>query len=341
MSESDALMDRFGRRVDYVRISLTDRCDFRCRYCMAEEMTFTPRQQLLTYEEVVRVARAFVALGVKRLRITGGEPLVRADAVDVITQLGQLSGLEELNLTTNGSQLESKAAALKAAGVNRINISLDTLNAIQFQHLTRTGKLQTVLAGIDAACAAGFERIRLNAVILRGYNEDQIVPLVEFATERQLDIAFIEEMPLGDIGRRDRAQTYMASAAIREQLARHYALVEAPDQSAGPARYYQLAVSGPAASNTLVKSTRIGFISPHSHNFCSQCNRVRLTAEGRLLLCLGNEHSVDLRALLRGGVTDAELRTALTEAMALKPERHEFDLAAAPSIVRFMNTTGG
>jgi cyclic pyranopterin phosphate synthase len=328
------LVDRFARRVDYVRLSVTDRCDFRCVYCMAEEMTFVPKEHILTLEEILAVARAFVDLGVGKIRLTGGEPLIRNNILSLIEPLGQLPGLEQLVLTTNGSQLQRLAGTLRTLGVKRINISLDSLQPRRFRQLTRHGNLDQVIAGIDAAVAAEFERIRINAVILKGRNEDEVLDLVEFALRRGIDIAFIEEMPLGLIDEHDRALSFCSSAELQAIIARKYTLDALGDSQdhAGPARFF----------STGSEQSRIGFISPHSHNFCHLCNRVRVTAEGRLLLCLGNEHSVDLRSVLRAAdYTPAKLQETIVGAMAIKPERHHFDLSSTPDIVRFMNTTGG
>ena len=326
------LEDRFGRRVDYLRLSVTDRCDFRCVYCMAEQMTFLPRKEVLSLEELYRVARVFVSLGVRRIRLTGGEPLVRPDIDKLAGWLAQLPGLDELNLTTNGSRLNQLAPVLKAAGVRRLNISLDSRDHQRFRELTRTGNLDDVLAGIEAARAAGFDRIRLNSVILKGRNEDEAAALLDFAMQRNLDIAFIEEMPLGQISDRDRGEAFLSSAALRERLEQQVSLLPGTDASAGPARFWR--VPG--------YDSRVGFISPHSQNFCATCNRVRLTVEGRLLLCLGNEHSVDLKAILRAHPhDDAPLQDAIVAAMAIKPERHHFSHEPQEQLVRFMNMTGG
>lgn len=326
------LEDRFGRRVTYVRISITDRCDFRCLYCMSEEMEFLPRPHILTLEEIYQVARAFVELGVDKIRITGGEPLVRKGAVGLMAQISQLPGLNELVLTTNGSHLLKEAANIKAAGVKRINVSLDSLKPERFRQLTRVGDLAVVLAGIDAALEQGFERIKLNAVVLRNRNHDEVCDLVNFAIGKGIDISFIEEMPLGRVDAHDRAEEYCSSDEIRQRLEAMFELVPSSDSTAGPSRYCRVAHTG----------TRVGFISPHSHNFCATCNRVRVTAEGRLLLCLGNEHSVDLKAVLRIEASDIEeLKSAIVAAMAIKPERHHFDLQGQPIILRHMNATGG
>jgi cyclic pyranopterin phosphate synthase len=329
---STVLIDRFGRSVNYVRLSITDRCDFRCQYCMAEDMTFLPRAQILSLEEIHEVARAFTELGVGKIRITGGEPLVRRGALGLIESIGRLPGLRELVLTTNGSQLEQSAGELKAAGVRRINVSLDSLRPERFRAITRVGDLTQVLRGIEAAVATGFARIKLNAVIMKHRNDDEVVDLVRFARDSGIDISFIEEMPLGTIDGRDRGEDFCSSDEIKAALDRVFTLLPSPESTGGPSRYFRLADS----------DTRVGFISPHSHNFCGSCNRVRVTAEGRLLLCLGNEHSVDLKHVMRAHPGDTErLRQAIMAAMDLKPERHHFDLTARPVIIRHMNATGG
>ena len=330
-SDSPKLIDRFGRQVDYVRLSVTDRCDFRCVYCMAEDMEFLPRKEILSLEEIGRIARAFIRLGVSKIRLTGGEPLVRKNVVSLAREIAATPGLSELNITSNGSQLRKQAQALRAAGVTRLNISLDSLQAERFNAITRTGNLEQVLDGINAARDAGFERIKINAVILNGRNEDEVLDLLQFCIERDLDIAYIEEMPLGLIDEHDRAVTYCSSDDVRDIISQRYQLFSSSASTAGPSDYYHVTGS----------PIRVGFISPHSHNFCHLCNRVRVTVEGRLLLCLGNEHSMDLRALLRGGASDAELEQAIIRAMDLKPERHHFNLHDEPQIVRFMNMTGG
>ncbi len=326
------LIDGFGREIKYLRISVTDRCDLRCIYCMSEDMQFVPRAQLLTLEEVARIGRVFAGLGVNRIRITGGEPLTRQNVIEVFRQLGKLDKINDLTLTTNGTQLSRFAVDLRNAGVTRINISLDTLQEERFSQITRTGKLHRTLAGIDAALDAGFERIKLNSVILRNRNHDEIIDLVEFAHARGMDISFIEEMPLGIIGDHDRAETHISSDEILDILRQRHELIPTTDKTGGPARYYRCTDNG----------ARIGFISPHSHNFCDDCNRVRLTAEGRLLLCLGQEHSVDLRRVVRAHPTnDGPLREAIIAAMAIKPRGHDFDLTSQPVILRHMNSTGG
>jgi cyclic pyranopterin phosphate synthase len=329
-----SLIDKFSRRVDYVRLSVTDRCDFRCVYCMAEEMTFAPKSDVLTLEELFQVGRAFTELGVKKIRLTGGEPLIRNDVISLVERLGQLSKLEELVITSNGSQLQRLAPALKAAGVKRLNISLDTLQPRKFRNLTRHGNLEQVIAGIDAAQAAGFEGTKINAVVLKGRNEDEVLDLVDFVRQRHIDLSFIEEMPLGLIDEHDRALSFCSSDDLRTKIESRYPLTSLGDPSgaAGPSRFFSMSDS----------PSKIGFISPHSNNFCHLCNRVRVTAEGRLLLCLGNEHSVDLRAVLRQqNYTLDLLKQTIVAAMDIKPEKHHFDHSSPVEILRFMNTTGG
>ena len=327
-----ALIDRFGRKVDYLRISITDRCDFRCVYCMAEDMTFLPRSQILTLEEIETLAEAFVELGVKKIRVTGGEPLVRKGALNLLTNIGRIEGLKELVITTNGSQLVNMASQLKDSGVKRINISLDTLDADKFKAITRTGDLHQVLSGIQAVKAAGFEHTKINAVILKDRNHLEVNDLVQYAVDNEIDISFIEEMPLGIVGQHDRSEAYYSSALIQADLSQKFSLVPSVEKTGGPSNYFK--VSG--------TQTRVGFISPHSDNFCSTCNRVRLTVEGRLLLCLGNEHSVDLKEVLRAYPGDKDkLKQTIIDAMLIKPEKHEFNIHEQPVILRYMNMTGG
>lgn len=326
------LIDRFDRHVSYLRVSVTDRCDFRCVYCMSEDMEFVPRQQLLTLEELSFVTRAFSELGVSKIRITGGEPLVRRNVLRLFRDIGALPGVRELVTTTNGSQLVNMAADLRAAGVRRINISLDSLDPERFRRMTRTGDLKRVLAGIDAALTAGFERVKINSVILKNRNHDEVSDLVRFAAGRGMDISFIEEMPLGVIGDHDRAEAYYSSDDIRRDLEKTFTLVPTTESTGGPSRYFRVPEL----------AIKVGFISPHSHNFCDSCNRVRLTCEGRLLLCLGQEHSVDLRAVVRSRPGDMQyLKQAIVDSMLIKPKGHEFNLAAKPVIFRHMNVTGG
>lgn len=299
---------------------------------MAENMTFLPRAQVLTLEEIHTIARAFVELGVKKIRITGGEPLVRKGALQLLEKIGRFDALKELVITTNGSQLSTMAPAIKAAGVKRLNISLDTLDADKFRAITRTGDLQKVLAGIESARKANFERIKINAVILKNRNHEEVADLVRFAVANDLDISFIEEMPLGEVNQHDRSEAYYSSDLIRSDLEREFTLLPSTEKTGGPSKYFNIAGT----------SSKVGFISPHSHNFCSTCNRVRLTVEGRLLLCLGNEHSIDLKRVLRANPGDMSiLKKAIVGAMQIKPEKHEFNIHEQPLIFRHMNVTGG
>ncbi|WP_316365514.1 GTP 3',8-cyclase MoaA [Candidatus Thiodiazotropha sp. CDECU1] len=326
------LVDRFDRQVNYLRISVTDRCDLRCVYCMSEDMQFVPRSQLLTLEELYRVGKSFVDMGVRKIRITGGEPLTRRGIMQLFEALGGLDGLEDFTLTTNGTLLGRYAKALQKAGVTRVNISLDSLQQERFKRITRIGDVKRTLAGIDAALEAGFKRVKINSVIMKHRNHDEIPALVAFAEQRGMDISFIEEMPLGETGDHDRGELYYSSQEVLHDLQPHYDLIATTESTGGPARYYRINDS----------DTRVGFISPHSHNFCDHCNRVRLTAEGRLLLCLGQEHSVDLRRVVRANPLDDEpLRQAIIDSMAIKPKGHEFDLNAKPVLFRHMNVTGG
>jgi len=334
------LVDTFGRTVNYLRMSVTDRCDFRCVYCMAEHMQFMPRQQLLTLEELFKLGQVFVSLGVKKIRISGGEPLIRCNVGSLLNALGTLrsEGLKELTLTTNGSQLRHYAQAIHAAGIRRINVSLDSLQPKRFRALTRTGDLKQVLGGIAAAQKLGIQ-VKINSVMMRNRNVDELIDLVQFAQSQSMDISFIEEMPLGHIVAHQRQEEFVSSAELRAMLSDVMSLQPVAlnsgrqqDVCDGPSRYWRVGRS----------ATRVGFISPHSENFCSQCNRVRLTADGRLLLCLGNEHSVDLKALIRNTSAPKDaLRQAIAESMSIKPEKHEFSLDEPPQIVRFMNSTGG
>ncbi|MGA0806087.1 MAG: GTP 3',8-cyclase MoaA [Pseudohongiellaceae bacterium] len=332
MPDNARLIDKYGRHIDYVRLSVTDRCDFRCVYCMSEKMTFLPRKEVLSLEEIHQIARAFTQLGVSRIRLTGGEPLVRSNILSLVENIGALPGVEELLITTNGSHLEAMAADLKRAGVTRLNISLDSLDATRFREMTRTGDLHQVLRGIERAREVGFRQLRINAVILKGRNDHEILDLLEFAMRLGINIAYIEEMPLGEVSDHERSSTVCSNEEVRRVIEERYSLTPIVMKTAGPSRYYCMENS----------PTRVGFISPVSHNFCDSCNRVRVTVEGRLLLCLGNEHSVDLRALLREQPGNAELlQETIRAAMDLKPLRHHFYDKDAPQIVRFMNMTGG
>lgn len=325
------LLDSFGREITYLRLSITDRCDFRCTYCMAEDMTFLPRKEVLSLEELVRVSCAFVKLGIKKIRITGGEPLVRKDALLLLQQLGGMPGLEELCITSNGSRLTEMAKDIAVAGVSRLNISLDSLDAARFKQLTRHGDLSKVLSGIDAALDAGFKKIKINSVLMRNYNLDEVHDLTNFALERGMDISFIEEMPLGEIKSHARDAEFISSEEVRTLLASSFDLTASDFNTGGPSRYW----------NVKGYSGKVGFISPHSDNFCASCNRVRVTASGRLLLCLGNEDSVDLKHLLRTYEHDNEITQHIRDTMNIKPEKHHFDLHESPQILRFMNSTGG
>ena len=332
MQANQKLIDQFGRTVDYIRLSITDRCDFRCVYCMSEEMTFLPRDEVLSLEECARLVKVFVGLGVTKVRITGGEPLVRKNALWLFEEVGKLDGLKELVLTTNGSQLEKQAVALKKAGVKRINISIDSLNPDNFKKITRTGDLNKVLAGLQASNNAGFEGIKINTVLMRGSNENEAIDLVQFAIDKKIDISFIEEMPLGEVDHA-RINTFVSNTDTLELLASKYSLLPSTEATGGPARYWRVA-------NT---STKIGFISPHSHNFCESCNRVRISCKGELFLCLGQTDKVELMPLLRSYPNDDQpIIDAIVNSMSIKPKGHDFDLQRAePAVIRFMSHTGG
>lgn len=324
------LIDPFGRKIEYLRISVTDRCDLRCSYCMSEDVEFLPRQDILSFEEILRLVNSFAKLGVTKIRITGGEPLMRKKLPELIAGIKAVEGIEEVLMTTNGTLLTQYAKPLFDAGLSRLNISIDTLKADRFQVLTRRDRLQAVLDGIAEAKKYAFDGIKLNAVIMKGMNNDEIIALTDFAVANNIDITFIEEMPLGEVGY-DRSVTFLSSAEIRTVIEQKYSLQDSSYKTGGPAVYTSL-------EN---KKTKIGFISPHSNNFCSSCNRVRITAVGRLLLCLGNENSQDLRTLMRDGCDDQQLTDHLISALRLKPEKHEFDLAEEVKILRFMSHTGG
>ncbi|WP_188866877.1 GTP 3',8-cyclase MoaA [Pseudomonas asuensis] len=326
------LKDGFGRRINYLRLSVTDRCDFRCLYCMAEKMTFLPRAQILSLEELYRLARIFVGQGVRKIRLTGGEPLIRPGIVELCHDIAKLSGLEELVMTTNGTQLTRLATPLAEAGVKRLNISLDSLDPIRFKTITRIGNLGHVLQGIESAQKAGFQRIKLNCVVMNGRNADEILNLVDFALSNRLDISFIEEMPLGRVGGL-RQERFCSNDEVRAKIEERYSLIHSAEQSGGPARYVRI----PAYPHS-----RIGFISPHSQNFCSSCNRLRVTVEGRLLLCLGHEKALDLKQLMRRyPESDGRVIDAIHTVLAQKPLRHEFSLSGDPQVLRFMNVSGG
>jgi len=328
------LIDPFGRAIAYVRVSVTDRCDYRCVYCMSEDMTFLPKRDVLSLEEMDRLCSAFVGLGARKLRITGGEPLVRRNVMTLFRSLGrhlQSGALDELTLTTNGSQLARYASELADCGVRRINVSLDTLDADKFRSVTRWGDLTAVMKGIDAADAAGL-RIKLNAVAMKGFNDGEALDLVRFAHGRGFDIAFIEVMPLGEMDR-DRADQFLPLTDLRRSLEESLTLTASTYATGGPARYFDVAETG----------GRIGFITPLTHNFCEGCNRVRVTCTGTLYMCLGQEDAADLRTPLRRSETDAPLIEAIRAAIARKPKGHDFVIARAapPATRRHMSATGG
>jgi len=327
------LVDRYGRHVSYLRISVTDRCDFRCVYCMSEDMTFLPKKEVLSFEEIETISAAFVKRGVTRLRLTGGEPLVRRDIMDLVRTLGRHlgHGLDELTLTTNGSQLSKHAESLAQAGVRRLNVSLDTLSPDRFRAITRRGRFEDVMSGIDAAQDAGLE-IKINMVAMRGVNDDEIEPMMAWAHARNMGLTLIEGMPLGEVGI-DRVDTYLPLREMHDSLARRYTLEKLAKKTGGPARYVRVAETGGV----------LGFITPMSHNFCESCNRVRLTATGQLFLCLGQDDQVNLRDALRDGGLPA-LDAALDQAMLLKPKGHDFVIdrnRPEPALGRHMSVTGG
>jgi cyclic pyranopterin phosphate synthase len=326
------MIDPFGRPISYLRVSVTDRCDFRCVYCMAEHQSFLPKADLLTLEEMERLCGAFIAKGVERIRITGGEPLVRRDVMRLIEGLGRRSDLKELTLTTNGSQLSRFAGQLHDAGVRRINISLDTRDADKFRAITRWGDLAKVMAGIDAAQAAGLQ-IKINMVALKGVNEDEIADMMEWAHGRGMDLTLIEIMPMGEIDG-DRVDQYLPLSVVRARLADRYTLEESSHRTGGPARYERVRETG----------GRIGFITPLTHNFCESCNRVRLTCTGQLYMCLGQNDDADLRKPLRASADDTALLAAIDEAIARKPKGHDFIIDRRhdrPAVGRTMSLTGG
>ena len=330
------LIDPFARAITYLRVSVTDRCDFRCVYCMSENMNFLPKKELLTLEELDRLCTNFVDLGVQKLRITGGEPLVRKGIMtffDSMTRHLDAGTLKELTLTTNGSQLERYAADLYAAGVRRVNVSLDTLDDQKFADITRWGRLPQVLRGIDAAQNAGL-RVKINAVALKGVNDDELFDLVRWCGDEGHDLTFIEVMPMGDLGNEDRLDQYWPLTDLRARLAECFTLVDLAERTGGPARYVRLRETG----------QKIGFITPLTHNFCESCNRVRVTCTGELYMCLGQEDRADLRAPLRASAEDAPLREAIRGAIARKPKGHDFVIDrdhSGPALARHMNVTGG
>ncbi len=336
METSAPLIDPFARAITYLRVSVTDRCDFRCVYCMSENMTFLPKKELLTLEELDRMCSTFVRLGVEKLRITGGEPLVRRDIMTFFRSMTRhldAGTLKELTLTTNGSQLSRFAGDLYDAGVRRVNVSLDTLDEKKFAEITRWGRLPQVLKGIDAAQNAGL-RVKINAVALKGFNEDELFDLQEWCASRDMDLTFIEVMPMGDLGNEDRLDQYWSLKDLRARLAERFTLIDLAERTGGPARYVQLQETG----------QKIGFITPLTHNFCESCNRVRLTCTGELYMCLGQEDMADLRAPLRVSAGDAMLEDAIRAAIERKPKGHDFGYSRQKvdgQVSRHMSHTGG
>lgn len=330
------LVDPFQRTISYLRVSVTDRCDFRCVYCMAENMTFLPKAEVLSLEELARLCNAFVDLGVKKLRLTGGEPLVRKNIMWLVRELGRRldgGGLDELTVTTNGSQLAKLAGELADAGVRRINVSIDTLDPGKFQSITRWGKLDRVLEGLDAADRAGLG-IKINAVALKGVNDGELGDMLQWCGDRGYDMTVIEVMPMGDIGGENRVDQYLPLSMVRARLAERFTLTDIPYKTGGPARYVSVAETG----------GRLGFITPLTHNFCESCNRVRLTCTGTLYMCLGQDDAADLRAPLRASDDDAVLEAAVREAIARKPKGHDFIIDRrhqGPAVARHMSVTGG
>ena len=329
------MIDPFGRHISYLRVSVTDRCDFRCVYCMPEHMTFLPKADVLSLEELDRLCGAFIRKGVRKLRLTGGEPLVRRDVMKLIRSLGsrvKMGELEELTLTTNGSQLGRFATELADCGVKRVNVSVDTLDPVKFRQITRWGDLPKVLAGIDAAQEAGL-KVKINVVALRGVNDAEFPDLIRWAHDREMDITLIETMPMGDIDA-DRTEQYLPLSLVKAELAKRFTMDATPERTGGPARYVRVQET----------KGRLGFITPLSHNFCESCNRVRLTCTGMLYMCLGQEDSADLRAVLRSSPDDAVLETAMDEAISRKPKGHDFIIDRRhnrPAVARQMSLTGG
>ena len=336
MNTTAPLIDPFARAISYLRVSVTDRCDFRCVYCMAENMTFLPKAELLSLEELDRLCSSFVNLGVEKLRITGGEPLVRRGIMTFFEAMGrhlETGALEELTLTTNGSQLSRFAQPLYDLGMRRINVSLDTLKDDKFAAITRWGRLPQVFAGIEAARAAGL-RVKINVVALKGFNEDELFDIQSWCAQHDMDLTFIEVMPMGDLGNEDRLDQYWPLSDLRARLATRFTLTDLAERTGGPARYVRLEETG----------QKIGFITPLTHNFCESCNRVRLTCTGQLYMCLGQEDMADLRAPLRNSDDDAALEAAIHAAIARKPKGHDFDYSrqkVAGQMSRHMSHTGG
>ena len=334
LNDSKNLIDPFGRAVTYLRISVTDRCDFRCVYCMSENMTFLPKKDLLSLEELELVCKTFMSMGVSKIRLTGGEPLVRKGIMQLINNLGSEvgKGLEELTITTNGSQLSKMAGQLYDAGVRRLNISLDTLNEQKFLEITRWGKLDQVLKGLEEAKKVGL-KIKINAVALKGVNDDELEDMIRWCGREGFDMTIIEVMPMGDIGTERRLDQYLPLSLVRSNLARKFDLIDIPERTSGPARYVKVSETG----------GKLGFITPLSHNFCESCNRVRMTCTGELFMCLGQDDNADLRTILREEGEGA-LREAVYKAIDRKPKGHDFIIdrrSGTKSVARHMNVTGG
>jgi GTP 3',8-cyclase len=328
------MIDPFGRSITYLRVSVTDRCDLRCVYCMAEEMTFLPKRDVLTLEELDRISGAFIRLGTRKIRLTGGEPLVRRDVMRLFESLGARlgRGLDELTVTTNGTRLAHYAETLRRVGVHRVNVSLDTLDPARFTEITRRGRIQQTLDGIFSAKEAGLA-VKINAVAMKGVNEDEFNDLIAWCGQHGFDLCLIETMPMGDITG-DRTEQYLPLSVVRARLRLRWTLQETDYRTGGPARYFTVAETG----------QRIGFITPMTHNFCESCNRVRLTCTGTLYMCLGQDDQADLRAVLRAGATDAELDATILEAISRKPKGHDFIIDRRhdrPAVARYMSVTGG
>jgi len=326
---STRLIDPFGRSVEYLRLSVTDRCDLRCFYCLPDDYRdFSEPQEWLSFDEIERVIRAYASLGVQRVRVTGGEPLVRRNLPALVTRLSGIPGIEDLSLSTNAVSLTRQATALKTAGISRINVSLDSLRTDRFKNITK-GNLDKVIDGLMSAKLAGFSPIKINMVIMKGINDDEVEDMIEFCIEHDFTLRFIETMPVGNTGR-NAGSHYLSLQDVENRLAERYELIPCVMRGGGPARYVQVAGT----------ELRIGFITPISQHFCEACNRVRLAVDGTLYLCLGQEHKFEFRPLLRAGISDSELQDAAREAIALKPERHEFR-EKPQQVVRFMSRTGG
>ena len=322
------LVDQYQRKISYLRLSVTDRCDFRCQYCMSEDIEFMPKQQMLTIEEMTRLSQIFINLGITKIRLTGGEPLVRRGIDDLIVSLGKNKKLKELTLTTNGSQLDKKYSILKKSGIKRINVSLDSLNAKNFKAITRGGDLNQVLSNLELI--KNNIQVKLNVVLMKNINDHEINDLLNYAIERHFNITFIEQMPLGEIGF-DRYSSFIDSDQTKELIESNFSLIKIPLSTGGPANYWKI-------KNT---NTIVGLISPHTHNFCEACNRIRVSADGHLHLCLGQENKINLIDPLRAAQSDHEVEKLILEALLTKPKSHDFDLQSKTQIIRFMSHTGG